>query len=76
MRLDQLLPVLRARWRAVVVTWAAVVAAALLVSLVLPPRYEASATLLLDINGADPLAGQAVFRPAGSLSTHMASAAD
>ncbi len=76
MRLDQLLPVLRARWRAVVVTWAAVVAAALLVSLALPPRYEATATLLLDINSADPLAGQAVFRPAGSLSTHMATQAD
>jgi polysaccharide biosynthesis transport protein len=76
MRLDQLWPVLRARWRAVVVTWAAVVVAALAVSLVLPPRYEATATLLLDINGADPLAGQAVFRPAGSLSAHMATQVD
>jgi chain length determinant protein EpsF len=76
MRLDQLLPVLRARWRAVVVTWAAVVAAALAVSLALPPRYEATASVLLDVNGADPLAGQAVFRPAGSLSTHMATQAD
>jgi chain length determinant protein EpsF len=76
MRLDQLLPVLRARWRAVAITWVAVVAAALAVSLALPPRYEATATLLLDINGADPLAGQAVFRPAGSLSTHMATQAD
>jgi polysaccharide biosynthesis transport protein len=76
MRLDRLLPVLRARWRAVVVTWAGVVVAALAVSLVLPPRYEATATLLLDINGADPLAGQAVFRPAGSLSTHMATQVD
>jgi polysaccharide biosynthesis transport protein len=76
MRLDPLLCVLRARWRAVVVTWAAVVAAALAVSLALPPRYEATATLLLDLNGADLLAGQAVFRPAGSLSTHMATQAD
>ena len=76
MRLDQLMAVWRARWRAVVATWAAVVAAALAVSLALPPRYEATAAVLLDLNGADPLAGQAVFRPAGSLSTHMATQVD
>ena len=76
MRLYELLPVLRARWRAVALTWAGVVAAALAVSLALPPRYEATATVLVDMNGADPLAGQAVFRPAGSVSTHMATQVD
>jgi succinoglycan biosynthesis transport protein ExoP len=76
MRLHELLLVLRARWRTVAFTWAALVAAALIVSLALPPRYEATATLLVDMNGADPLAAQGAFRPAGSLSTHMATQVD
>ena len=76
MRPLELLPVLRARWRAVATIWAAVVVAALAISLALPPRYEATATVLVDSSGADPLAGQAVFRPVGSLSTHMATQVD
>lgn len=76
MRLHELLLVLRARWRTVALTWAAIVAAALIVSLALPARYEATATLLVDLNGPDPLAAQGVFRPAGSLSTHMATQVD
>ena len=76
MRLQELLLILRARWRMVAVTFAAVLAAALAVSLALPPRYEATATLLVDMNGLDPLAAQGVFRPAGSLSTHMATQVD
>jgi chain length determinant protein EpsF len=76
MRIDELLLILRARWRAVAVTWAAIVAVALAVSLALPPRYEATATLLIDMNGADPLAAQGAFRPAGSLSTQMATQVD
>lgn len=76
MRLDELFLVLRARWRTVAVTCAALVAAALAISLALPPRYEATATVLVDMNGPDPLAAQGVFRPAGSLSTHMATQVD
>jgi succinoglycan biosynthesis transport protein ExoP len=76
MRLDEMLLVLRARWRTVVLTWAAVMVAALAVSLALPARYEATATLLVDMNGPNPLADQGVFRPAGSLSTHMATQVD
>jgi succinoglycan biosynthesis transport protein ExoP len=76
MRLQELLLILRARWRTVALTWALIVAAALAVSLALPPRYEATATLLVDMNGADPLAIQGAFRPAGSVSTHMATQAD
>jgi len=74
MRLDELLLVLRARWRVVAITWAAVLAAALAVSLLLPPRYEATASVLVDTTGADPMQG--TFRPAGSLSTHMATQVD
>lgn len=76
MRLDHLIPVLRARWRTVVLTFLAAPAVAVAVSLALPARYEATATVLVETNGADPLAGQAVFRPAGSVSTHMATQVD
>jgi chain length determinant protein EpsF len=76
MRLDEMLLVLRARWRTVLLTWAVVLGAALAVSLALPPRYEATATVLVDMSGADPLAAQGVFRPVGSLSTHMATQVD
>ena len=76
MRLQEFLLVLRARWRTVAVTWAAIVAVALAISAALPPRYEATATLLADMNGPDPVAAQGGFRPAGSLSTHMATQVD
>jgi chain length determinant protein EpsF len=76
MRLDELLLILRARWRTVAFTWLAIVAAALLVSALLPPRYEATATLLIDMSGADPLAAQGGYRPVGSLSTQMATQVD
>ena len=76
MRFEELWTVLRARWRGVATIWGIVLAAALGVILALPPRYEATATVLVDMNGTDPLAGQAVFRPAGSLSTHMATQVD
>jgi chain length determinant protein EpsF len=76
MRLEELWPQLRARWRTGAITWVAVVAAVLVVSLALPPRYEATATLLVDMNGPDPLASQGVYRPVGTLSTHMATQVD
>jgi chain length determinant protein EpsF len=76
MRLQELLLVLRARWRTVLFTWAAIVAAALLVSAALPPRYEATTTLLIDMNGPDPLAAQGGYRPVGSLSTQIATQVD
>lgn len=76
MRVDELLLILRARWRIVALTCAAVVGAALAISLVLPPRYEATSTLLIDMNGPDALAAQGAFRPAGSLSTQMATQVD
>jgi polysaccharide biosynthesis transport protein len=68
----QFAPVLRARWRRVVLTWAATVAAVLAVSLALPPRYQASATVAVEMSGVDPIGGQAVFKPAGAVSTHIA----
>lgn len=69
---SQLVPALRARWRLVALTWAATVAVVLAVSLALPPRYEATAAVAVEMSGVDPIGGQAVFKPAGSVSTHVA----
>lgn len=68
---EQLLPTLRARWLALVVTLAAIVAIVLGVSLLLPPRYEATAMLVVEMNGVDPIGGQTVTRPTSAVSTHM-----
>lgn len=71
-----LLPTLRARWRQVLLTWAVIVAAVAGITLALPPRYEATATVLADVGGNDPIRGQAVFKPAGAVSTHLATQVD
>lgn len=78
MRLDQLqlIPALRARWRHVVLTCALIVGAVLAVSLALPPRYEATATVVLEMGGADPIGGHERYRPAGTVSTYIATQVD
>jgi chain length determinant protein EpsF len=76
MPLEQLIPTLRARWLMVILTWVGIVAAVLAVSLALPPRYEATATVAVEMGGPDPIGGQAVFKPAGSVSTHVATQID
>jgi chain length determinant protein EpsF len=76
MPFEQMLAALKARWGALAVTWAAIVAVVLAVSLALPPRYEASAALAVEVGGGDPIGGQAVFKPAGAVSTHIATQVD
>jgi chain length determinant protein EpsF len=76
MPLEQLVPTLKARWLAVLLTWVGIVAAVLAVSLALPPRYEATATVAAEVNGLDPIGGQAVFKPAGAVSTYLATQVD
>lgn len=76
MTLEQILPALKARWRALVLTWVGIVAAVLALSLVLPPRYQATATLAVEISDIDPIGGQAVFKPADRVSTHIATQVD
>jgi chain length determinant protein EpsF len=73
---DQLVPVLRARWLRVVLTWVAVVGAVVALSLALPPRYQATASVAVEMGGAERLDGQAVFKPAGAVSTHVATQID
>jgi polysaccharide biosynthesis transport protein len=76
MPLQRLVLILRARWASVVLTWIAIVAAVLAISLALPPRYEASATVVVDMNAADPIAGKELFKPAGAVSTFVATQVD
>ena len=76
MPLEHLLPTLKARWLTLALTWAAVVAVVAAISLALPPRYEATATVAVEMAGADPIGGQAVFKPAGAVSTHIATQLD
>jgi len=76
MPIQRLIIVLRARWASVVLTWIAIVGAVLAISVALPARYEASATVVVDINAADPLAGRELFRPVGAVSTYIATQAD
>jgi polysaccharide biosynthesis transport protein len=68
----QILPALRARWRAALMVWISIVTAAAAATLALPPRYEATAALVVEMNGADPMRGQEIFRPAGSMSSYLA----
>jgi polysaccharide biosynthesis transport protein len=72
----QLTTALRARWRQLVLIWILVVGAALALSLALPPRYVATGTLMVEMGGADPIAGHGVFKPAGAISTYMATQTD
>lgn len=76
MMLEQVLPALKARWPVVALTAGAIIAAVLAVSLALPPRYEATAAVSVEMSGTDPIAGGAVFKPAGAVSTFVSTQAD
>lgn len=60
MNFSQFLQILRARKMIVLMVLAAVVATALVVSLVLPKTYKATATVLLNNKGLDPVTGFSV----------------
>lgn len=77
MPLKRLIPILRARWRMVVLIWVGIVAAALTFSFALSPRYVASAAVVVEFGGVDPIGGQAVFRPSSAvLSAYIATQAE
>jgi chain length determinant protein EpsF len=59
MTLSQLLYILRARWRVVVLILMLVVGLAVGVTLALPKRYTATATLVVDQTRPDPMTGTA-----------------
>jgi chain length determinant protein EpsF len=57
MTLTQLLLILRARWRVVLLMLGLSLLVAVAVSLLLPKRYTASASVVVDVRAADPIGG-------------------
>jgi polysaccharide biosynthesis transport protein len=71
---QQFLRVLRARWLLILLTILITVGATIAVSLLLPPRYTATATVLVDFKGLDPISGGAV--PTLPMSVYLATQVD
>jgi polysaccharide biosynthesis transport protein len=57
MNLQQFLRILRARWLLMTITMAIIVGLAIGVSLMLPQRYTATASVVIDMKGIDPVTG-------------------
>ena len=76
MMLEQVIPALRARWTVAALIAGAIVAMVVAATLALPARYEATAAVEVEMSGTDPIGGQAVFKPAGAISTYTATQAD
>ena len=57
MTISQLLLILRARYKVVLLTLLLVVSGTLLISLILPKEYTAGASVVVDVKSPDPLAG-------------------
>jgi succinoglycan biosynthesis transport protein ExoP len=74
MNLQQFLLILKARWRIAALTLAGTVAVTLLVSLILPKQYTATATVLVDVKSPDPVAGMVL--PALVMPGYMATQVD
>jgi len=71
MNFSQFLAILRARWLTAVAVFFAIVALVIGVSLVLPAKYTATASVLVDMRASDPLAqtGTAAAMPMSYVST-------
>jgi succinoglycan biosynthesis transport protein ExoP len=57
MNLEQFLRILQARWRLMLVTLLVTVGSTLVVGLLLPKRYTATATVVIEFKGIDPISG-------------------
>jgi len=57
MSFSQFLTVLRARWKLAAIVFASVVGLTVIVSLILPNKYKASASLVIDSRSPDPING-------------------
>jgi polysaccharide biosynthesis transport protein len=57
MTLQQFLLILRARWKMAVLAFAMTVATTVVVSLLLPKQYTASAAVVVDVRSPDPVSG-------------------
>lgn len=74
MTFSQLLTILRARYKIILLTFIIAVAATAAASLALPKVYKTSTTLLLNFKGTDPVSGQVL--PAQLASGYMATQVD
>jgi succinoglycan biosynthesis transport protein ExoP len=74
MTLQQLLAVLRARWRRIFSVWLSFVLIIVLVCIFMPKKYLATADILVDIKSPDPVAG--MFNPALMMPSYMATQID
>ncbi len=74
MTLAQILLTLRARWRAVGIVFAVVLGLTVAVLLLTTPQYKATASVMLDVKSADPVAGDVI--PALGISSYMATQVD
>lgn len=74
MNFTQFLSILRARWRIALAMFVITVLTATAISLLLPKRYSATSTLVVDVKSPDPIAGM-VF-PALALPSYMATQVD
>ncbi len=71
---SQVLLILRSRWKMVLGVWLAVVLLAVAFSLLWPPRYNASAGVIVDVQSPDPLGGTVLG--GGVISSYIATQVD
>lgn len=74
MTLTQIFIVLKARWFSALVVLLAVISLVMLVTLALPKRYTAVASVVLDVKSTDPIAGMVM--PGMNVSGYMATQAE
>jgi len=74
MSLSQILSILHARWRSAVVVFLLVIGLVAALTLLLPKKYTATASVVLDVKSPDPIAG--VVLPGMTVSGYMATQVD
>lgn len=57
MTYNQLIAILKARWRTIAATVGALLALAIAINVFLPPKYTATASVLINVNSPDPVDG-------------------
>lgn len=74
MNLQQFLRILRARWLLMLVTFLVTVSAVVVISLLLPKKYTATATVVVDVKGVDQISG--LLLPMLPMSGYLATQVD
>lgn len=63
MNLQQLLLIFKARYKIALITFLVIVLSTLAISLILPPRYTATTSVVVDVRSSDPIAGDRLDGP-------------